>query len=375
MSTGKPQPTVLERRVLENMSTGVLLFDASLKLRWVNTAGEMLLKISRRQVGRATAHSLFSADPNIVACLTKALLHNHSFAERENSLRTVTGETITVDCIATPLTDADGETSLVVEFQQVDRHLRISREEELINLEAASRTLIRGLAHEIKNPLGGLRGAAQLLERELPDPALCEYTQVIIDEADRLQNLVNRMLGPNSQPRFQSLNIHEVLERVRTLVEVETGEHIRIERDYDPSLPEVVADMDMLIQAVLNLVRNAVQALGESAGPSGEGGEAGHVLLRTRSHRQFTIGNQVHRVVLRIDVVDNGPGVPEELRGRLFYPMITGREGGTGLGLSMAQTLINHHRGLIEYASRPGHTVFTIYLPLESGDSEAEFNS
>ncbi|MGB0712738.1 MAG: nitrogen regulation protein NR(II) [Gammaproteobacteria bacterium] len=366
MSIGKQQPTALERRVLENMSTGVLLFDASLKLRWVNTAGEMLLKISRRQVGRATAHSLFSADPNIVACLSKALRHNHSFAERENSLRTITGETITVDCIASPLTDADGETSLVVEFQQVDRHLRISREEELINLEAASRTLIRGLAHEIKNPLGGLRGAAQLLERELPDPALCEYTQVIIDEADRLQNLVNRMLGPNSQPRFQSLNIHEVLERVRTLVAVETSNDIKLERDYDPSLPELVGDMDMMIQAILNLVRNAVEALN---------GAGGHVLLRTRSHRQFTIGSQVHRAVMRIDVVDDGPGVPDELRGRLFYPMITGREGGTGLGLSMAQTLINHHRGLIEYESRPGHTVFTIYLPLEGGDSEAEFSS
>jgi two-component system nitrogen regulation sensor histidine kinase GlnL len=246
----------------------------------------------------------------------------------------------------------------LVELLQVDRHLRIAREENLIAQQSTARALVRGLAHEIKNPLGGLRGAAQLLERELPDESLTEYTRIIIDEADRLQLLVDRMLGPNSLPNKRELNVHEVLERVRALVQGELPAAIRIQRDYDPSIPPLQADRDLLIQAVLNIVRNAVQALGES----------GVITLRTRTQRQFTIGSRRHRLVARLEIVDNGPGIPPELIEQIFYPMVTGRSDGTGLGLSIAQSLVNQHGGLIECASRPGETVFTLLLPLESKD-------
>ena len=217
--------------------------------------------------------------------------------------------------------------------------------------------MVRGLAHEIKNPLGGLRGAAQLLEREIDEASLKEYTQIIIGEADRLQNLLNRMLGPNDVPDIQSTNIHTVLERVRELVQAEAGESLQVQQDYDPSLPELQADPELLVQAVLNIVRNAAQAL--------EG--KGDITLRTRVKRQFNIGVRKHRLVAVIDIIDNGPGIESDLQEKIFYPMITTRDEGTGLGLSIAQSLISRHQGLIECYSQPGNTVFTILLPLEDG--------
>jgi two-component system nitrogen regulation sensor histidine kinase GlnL len=215
--------------------------------------------------------------------------------------------------------------------------------------------LIRNLAHEIKNPLGGLRGAAQLLEQEFADQSLKEYTQIIIGEADRLRNLVDRMLGPIRPPVYDDVNIHEVLERVRTLVLAEIGDGIHIEQDYDPSIPLLKGDADQLIQAVLNIVRNAVQAL--------EG--QGVILIRTRVQRQYTIGHTRHKLVARLDIIDNGPGISKERLEEIFYPMISGRIDGTGLGLSIAQVLVSQHGGLIECESRPGKTVFTLLLPLE----------
>ncbi|RMG27368.1 MAG: PAS domain-containing sensor histidine kinase, partial [Gammaproteobacteria bacterium] len=216
--------------------------------------------------------------------------------------------------------------------------------------------LVRGLAHEIKNPLGGLRGAAQLLESELADPALREYTSVIIEEADRLRALVDRLLGPSGLPRRERLNLHEVLEHVRTLVLAEGHLGLRIERDYDPSIPELEADRDALVQAVLNIVRNAVEAL------AGEG----TIWLQTRTERQVTIGSVRHRLAASVRIIDNGPGVPEALRERLFVPLVTGRAQGTGLGLAIAQNLVGRHGGIIEFESRPGHTCFNLLLPLEA---------
>ncbi len=227
--------------------------------------------------------------------------------------------------------------------------------------------MVRGLAHEIKNPLGGLRGAAQLLQAELGSEELREYTQIIIQEADRLQELVNRMLGPNRRPSYAPINIHHVLERVRTLVLAETGERITIRRDYDPSIPELSGDSDQLIQAVLNIVRNAVRALGDT----------GTVTLRTRIQRQLTIGHGRHRLAAQIDIIDNGPGIPPEIAETLFLPMVTAGTGGMGLGLSIAQSLINQHQGLIECNSRDGETTFTIFLPLEddsNGERQGEAN-
>ena len=241
-------------------------------------------------------------------------------------------------------------------MHQVDRQLRISREEHLLSQHQATQALIKGLAHEIKNPLGGLRGAAQLLERELPDPALREYTRIIIDEADRLQALMNRMIGPSRMPTRARVNIHNVLEHVRGLVLAEYPSGPLVLRDYDPSIPELTADQDRLIQAFLNIARNAAAATGVD----------GQLELRTRVLRQFTIGSRRHRLVLLTEISDNGPGIPEEIKDRIFFPMVSGHPSGTGLGLAIAQELINQHGGLIEYESRPGNTRFYVYLPLES---------
>jgi two-component system nitrogen regulation sensor histidine kinase GlnL len=218
--------------------------------------------------------------------------------------------------------------------------------------------MVRGLAHEIKNPLGGLRGAAQLLERELDSEELKEYTRIIIGEADRLRQLVNRMLGPNSRPNRSLVNIHHVLEHVRSLVKAEADSRLVVTRDYDPSIPELEADRDLLIQAVLNVVRNAVQAISA----------CGEIILRTRAQRQFTIGHSRHRLVLRVDVIDNGPGIAPNISETVFFPMVTGRPDGTGLGLSIAQSLVNLHNGVIECESKPGRTQFTILLPMETPD-------
>jgi two-component system nitrogen regulation sensor histidine kinase GlnL len=220
--------------------------------------------------------------------------------------------------------------------------------------QQASSELVRGVAHEIKNPLGGIRGAAQLLERDFPDSQHREYTRVIIREVDRLQNLVNRMLGPNRAPEKHLINVHEVVEHVRRLIEAE-ARAVTVVRDYDPSIPELEADKEQLIQAMLNLARNAMQAVAEG----------GRITLRTRAKRQITIGGQRHRVVAQIDIEDDGPGIEESMQERIFYPMVTTRAEGTGLGLPIAQYLIQSHGGVIECKSRPGCTVFSIMIPFE----------
>ena len=253
-----------------------------------------------------------------------------------------------------PLHHFDAEDELLVELHQVDQQLRITREEHLLSQHQATQALIRGLAHEIKNPLGGLRGAAQLLEAELPDPGLREYTRIIIDEADRLQTLMNRMLGPNRLPQPRaSTSTMSWSTCAASCSRSPRGPSIL--RDYDPSLPEIRADQDRLVQAVLNIARNAVTAAGKD----------GTLILRTRALRQFTIGSKRHRLVMQVEVEDNGPGVPDELRDSIFFPMVSGHQGGTGLGLPIAQELINQHGGLIECDSRPGQTRFLVYLPLE----------
>ncbi len=349
-------PDALYQRILENLHSGVLLFDASMRLVYVNPAAEMLFAVSARRITGVAAGDLLS-DPGLVSSLARALSSGHPFTERELVLRIGPERRFTVDLTALPLAEPDGRRELLVEMTQVDRQLRITREENLLAQSSAVRVLVRGLAHEIKNPLGGLRGAAQLLERELHEEELKEYTGIIISEADRLQSLVNRMLGPNALPQRRPVNIHHVVERVRQLLRVEAPVGVCFISDFDPSIPELLADQDQLIQAVLNLVRNAVEALGER----------GSITLRTRTLRQYTIGQTRHKLVARLDVIDNGPGIPAEVKEGIFLPMVTGRPEGTGLGLPIAQSLINQHGGLIECESRPGETVFTVLLPLAIG--------
>ena len=347
----------LFKRILENQSTAILMFDEQLTLSFINPAAEMLFAWSARQALGSKANKVFTHNDDIVRSLTESLASNHPFTEREISLLLPAGSTITVDYTVTPISDASYSPGLLIELTQLDRQLRIAREETLLAQHAATRDVIRGLAHEIKNPLGGLRGAAQLLEQELDNKELKEYTDIIIGEADRLQNLLNRMLGPNTLPINKTINIHELLERVRQLVQVEAPEGIALKRDYDPSVPDLFADPDQLIQAILNLARNAAQSLGQ----------AGEITLRTRTQRQITIGHTKHKLVAAIQIIDNGPGISSDMIDKIFFPMVTGRANGTGLGLPIAQNLINQHGGLIECQSHPGETIFTILIPLENG--------
>ncbi|NOT84496.1 MAG: nitrogen regulation protein NR(II) [Methylococcaceae bacterium] len=346
----------MHKKILDNLNEAILLFDTRLKLVYINTAGEVMFGDSARHLTNFTANELFSHDNTFISDLANCLKTNEALINRELSLR-LNNQLITTNFSVTPLLDNTQTSGILVELQQLDRHLRISKEEQLLAQQHTAKMLVRGLAHEIKNPLGGLRGAAQLLDMELTDPELKEYTQIIIAESDRLQGLMDKMLGPNKPPQKSAINIHEVLERIRTLVQAETSRNINIRTDYDPSIPDIIADKNQLIQALLNIVRNALQAIDKQ----------GIITLKTRIHRQMTIGRKRYRLTLRIDIMDNGPGIAPEMMHQIFYPMITGRAEGTGLGLSIAQSLINHHNGLIECTSEPGNTVFSIYLPLENG--------
>ncbi len=347
--------------LLDNLSGVVLLLDRELKLSYINPAGEMLFEISAKRLVGENITSLIKDYETLFEVIHEAQSTGHAYTKREAHMELYNGRELSADFSITPLT-ADENAGVVLEFFPRDRLIRIGREEEARNQRETSRGLIRGLAHEIKNPLGGIRGAAQLLERALPDEGLEDYTQVIIGEADRLQKLVDRMLGPRAVPMMKPLNIHLILERVFNLVHAETAGAISIIRDYDPSIPELDGDQEQLIQVVLNIVRNAVQALQESDTESPE------IILQTRAMRQFTLGLERHRLVCAITIADNGPGIPEALKETLFYPMISGRAEGTGLGLSIAQSVINQHQGIIECKSEPGCTEFRIYIPLEQNN-------
>ncbi len=357
------QAEVLQQHLLEHMNTAVVMVDDRLRINYINPAAEMLLAISRSTVlGTPLVHYFRESDTESTKkALLDALQEGFQFTRRRTRWQLSNGHSLTVDYSVSPLPHGSG---LVIEITALDRLLRISREEALISSQETTRHLVRSMAHEIKNPLGGIRGAAQLLEHELADPSLQEFTQVIIEESDRLRNLVDRMLGPNQLPQWQSVNVHEVLEHISSLVTAECGDQIRINKDYDPSIPELPADRDFLVQAILNIVRNAMQSLQES-----EESIDGCITLRTRIQRQFTIASIHHPLLCRIDIRDNGPGIPQQLIDDIFYPMITGRAQGTGLGLAISQNLIQQHKGLIECESQPGQTTFSIYIPLEQPDA------
>ncbi|MBF7142180.1 MULTISPECIES: nitrogen regulation protein NR(II) [Pseudomonas] len=351
----------LHRLLLDNLTTATILLNAELRLEYMNPAAEMLLAISGQRNHGQFISELFTESAEALNSLRQAVEQAHPFTKREAMLTALTGQTLTVDYAVTPILSR-GETLLLLEVHPRDRLLRITKEEAQLSKQETTKMLVRGLAHEIKNPLGGIRGAAQLLARELPEDGLRDYTNVIIEEADRLRNLVDRMLGSNKLPSLAMTNIHEVLERVCSLVDAETQGGISLLRDYDPSIPDVLIDREQLIQAVLNIVRNAMQAI------SGENElRLGRITLRTRTMRQFTIGHTRHRLVAKVEIIDNGPGIPVELQETIFYPMVSGRPDGTGLGLAITQNIISQHQGLIECESHPGHTTFSIFLPLEQG--------
>ncbi len=344
--------------ILENISTGVISLDSDLIVTAINSAGQALLEVSLSRSIGMRANQLVLRASEWQHHLQQALGSNAPLTRRGMPLTLLNGQEIHVDLILNPILGKQGTTGLLVELQAVDRLLRISREESMMHAQETTKSVIRSLAHEIKNPLAGVRGAAQLLAGELTSDHLKEYTEIIIREADRLRDLVDRLLGPRQQLTMLDLNIHEVLEHLRHLLAAETGNQLTIIRDYDPSLPDIPGDRSALIQALLNIMRNALQAADSL--------DECTITLRTRSQRQFTIGATRHRLVCRIDISDNGPGIPEDIMHAIFIPMVTGRAEGTGLGLAISQSIINRHGGLLECSNAPGKTTFTIYLPMET---------
>ena len=341
------RPTAL----LDALTTSVIVLSGDGRVRYLNAAAEGLLAVSAAQAsGRLLADLLRGTEP-LAEALSRVEQTRQPIATRELMLSPAgrTDQQVQADCTVSPL--ADGEVLLELVDQTLSS--RRARDAKLLSQVGGSRLMVKSLAHEIKNPLGGLRGAAQLLARELPNDTLREYTSVIIREADRLVTLVDRLLGPGAAPRRVPLNLHEPIEHVLSLLQTDAPPGLTIERDYDPSLPPLAVDRDQLIQAVLNLGRNAVQAIGGQ----------GRLNVRTRVLSNVTIGSKAHRVVASIALEDDGPGVPVDLRDSLFYPLVTGRPDGTGLGLAVAQELITRHGGLIEFESRAGCTVFTVLLP------------
>lgn len=354
------------KQILDSLLTAIIVLDADLNLTCVNISAEMLLSISSEQVtGKHVNHCFCDLDGTSDS-FREALNSNRHFTMRRARWRLHNHSEITVDYSVTPNLEMG---TIIIEAQPLDRLLRISREEAMLSTQETSKNLIRSMAHEIKNPLGGIRGAAQLLERELSRNDVgdfAEYTRVIIDETDRLRNLVDRMLGPHRPAKREQTNIHEVLEHVMTVIRAETNNQLGLQRDYDPSIPTIPGDKELLIQTLLNIARNAVQVLQES------GREAdGCVTFKSRVQRRFTIGRKQHPLVVRISIVDNGPGIPPELIEDIFFPMITGRAEGSGLGLAIAQNLVGQHGGIIECDSEPGLTEFSIYLPLDHHYAEA----
>jgi two-component system nitrogen regulation sensor histidine kinase GlnL len=343
---------------LDLLSTAVLLLDSRARIVHVNQAAELLFDTSRKTLVGQPVGRVLGDEAGIRQLVSDA--EGNAFGQRKQimELRRVGREPLQVQVTATAqLAEA---TPVVLEVSEIEQQLKVDREERQLGLTEANRQLMRNLAHEIKNPLGGVRGAAQLLESELT-PDQREYTRVIIAEADRLQALVDRLLAPHRSPRVVAdVNIHEVLERVRMVMLAEFPRGLAIERDYDASAPEFRGDKEQLIQAVLNVVRNAAEALEDRIAA----GDA-RIILRTRIARQATIARTRHRLALDLHIIDNGPGIPDELKDRVFFPLVSGRDTGTGLGLTLAQTFVQQHDGLIEVDSRPGRTDFRILIPLQ----------
>lgn len=346
--------------LLDVLSTGVVILDAHLCVVYANVGAQDLLAVGLNKARGRPIGELFSESQNLDAMLRRSLERNETCSGHEISLTPTASagrrDPVIVDITVTPLEGQVTGMHLLLELADARLRQRISRESEMLSRLDGSRLMVRQLAHEIKNPLGGLRGAAQLLDRELHDGALKEYTTIIINEADRLRSLMDSMLGPSQPQQLELVNIHELCERVFHLLRNEGAPGIVIDRDYDPSLPSGKFDRNQIIQALLNVARNALQAVDPSAG---------HVTLRTRALSNINIGTVRHRLVANLQVEDNGHGVPPELHRSVFYPLVTSRPSGTGLGLAVAQELVTRHRGLIEFESRPGHTVFSLLLPIE----------
>lgn len=354
-------------KIFEGMTTAIISLNRAERILYLNPAAENLLGSSVRKKQQFVIEQTQVHHPSETRIQTLAAFahrvyeeNNQTYIYREMTLHFQNDREIIVDCCVSPLYGECGIEGSLFEISPVDRILQISREEQLTNQYFSAREIARGLAHEINNPLGGLRGAAQLLSKALPRKDLQEYTDIIIREADRLQKLVKNMLGPNAPQHKQAVDIHDILNYVLSLIQAESEKGIIFKRDFDPSIPLLMLDREQMIQVILNVAKNAWQASNDHD----------VITLRTRSIRNFTIGKTLHKLALKLDIIDTGPGIPDPIREYIFYPMVSGRSGGSGLGLSIAQSLITQHGGLIEFDSQPGNTCFSLYLPFNTQYSE-----
>ena len=348
-------PTMSSHRLLDNLYTAVLVFNDRLHLTDINNAGEALFLISRARMFGYHAAEILATSHHLLDNIERTRATGQPRMEWGVELDLPDTRHVCVDCIVTPVMEGETCKEVIVELINANSRTQVLRENSISYLHDAARKSLSGIAHEIKNPLGGLRGAAQLLERELNGSGLAEYTRIIIDEADRLRNLTDRMLTPVRRNGAGRVNIHKVLEHTLGIVEAESAFNVTVRRDYDPSLPLLQADGEQLIQAFLNVSRNAVQAIDER----------GEILVRTRIRRRCTIHRRHYKLAVEIDVIDNGPGVPADIEEHIFYPMVTGRAGGSGLGLSISQSLVQSNKGLIQYHRVDDRTCFRILLPVE----------
>jgi two-component system nitrogen regulation sensor histidine kinase GlnL len=347
--------------LLDQLPNAVIIFDGKTKhLFYANPAAESALDLSRKSIVGHLLSELFADNPALNGMIEE-VASSATAAQRQEMILHVFPNTIHYDAVPAHVVIAllEDPDLMLMEWFPLDQQLRSERDERVTQQVEANKQLMRNLAHEIKNPLGGIRGAAQLLEFELPDKGLREYTQVIIKESDRLQTLVDRLLAPHRRAHTTELiNVHESLERVRSLVLAEFPSGLRIIRNYDTSLPDIIGDKEQLIQAILNIAHNAAQALSEEI----RRGTA-VIEFRTRVARSVTITKQRYKLALDLHVIDNGPGIPDEIRDRIFFPLVSGREGGSGLGLTLAQTFVQQHQGFIACESQPGKTDFHIQIP------------
>lgn len=345
-------------KLLDYLDCAVICLDRQQQVDYINSSAESLLEISFASVQNHKLTRIFNHkhSKSLFTSLQACIETGQSITEREIRIKLYNGHSVIIDYTINPVRETESGLHAIMELRAVDRHLRIAREEQLHSQQLASQQLARGLAHEIKNPLGGIRGAAQLLQREALEEEWKEYTQIIIRETDRLQTLINKMLGPNRSMVKSRVNIFEVLEHVRSLLLAEAPDSYEIKREYDPSIPELHADRDQLIQAFLNIARNAAQAAGDH----------GNIIFRTEIARHYTINQVTHRLAVRVQIIDDGPGIETDIQANIFLPMVTNKTGGTGLGLPIAQQIIQSHGGLIKCLSQPGNTNFTTILPLET---------
>ena len=342
--------------IVDSQSTAILILNKKCEVEYLNPAAEAIFGISRKRAsGTPLSSVLVDKESDFFERMQDSINKGQSWTEHECLLRVSDKKEITANCTINPV-QLDSEERVLIEIVILDRQLKIMKESHLLKDHQATRSMLRGMAHEIKNPLGGLRGAAQLLEAELEENELTEYTGIIIKEADRLHKLVDRMLGPNMVPNKMLHNIHEVLHHVYSLVSAENSSNIKFRIDYDPSIPTINFDRDLLVQAILNITRNAIRAVESN----------GEIIFKTRVLRRYTINGSFHKLVACLSVIDNGPGIPEDIAAKIFFPMVSGQNEGSGLGLAISQMLINQHNGLIEFESEVGQTEFKIMLPIEN---------